>query len=137
MLEEIGAWMAINGDGIYGSKAWVRLGEGDIVDGKLRVAPNGKLGRRHADFRFGARDFRFTMGKDGALYAFCMTVPAPGTELKIVSLGTGAGLLSTPIRSVKLLGSGATLEWRQRTDGLTITCPSELPFKTALGFRIG
>ena len=66
MLEEIGAWLRINGDGIYGSKAWARLGEGDMVDGKLRVAPNGKLGRRHADFRISQRDFRFTLGKDGA-----------------------------------------------------------------------
>jgi alpha-L-fucosidase len=136
MLEEVGAWLAINGDGIYGSKAWVRLGEGDMVDGKLRVAPNGKLGRRHADFRFGPRDFRFTVGKDGALYAFCMTVPAPGTELRIAALGTDAGLLSAPVRSVKLLGSGATLEWRQRPDGLTITCPSAMPFEIALGFRV-
>ena len=107
-----------------------------MFDGKLRVAPNGKLGRRHADFRFGPRDFRFTVGRDGALYAFCMTVPAAGAELKITALGTDTGLRSASIRSVKLLGSDATLEWRQRADGLTITCPSSLPLKTALGFRI-
>ena len=93
-------------------------------DGKLRVAPDGKLGRRHADFRFAPRDFRFTVGKDGALYAFCMTVPAAGAELKITSLGTDAGLLPEPIRSVRLLGSSTTLEWRQRADGLAITCPA-------------
>jgi alpha-L-fucosidase len=107
-----------------------------MVDGKLRVAPNGKLGRRHADFRFSPRDFRFTVGKDGALYAYCMTVPPPGTELTITSLGTDAGLLSTPIRSVTLMGSGAAPEWRQRADGLTIVCPSSMPFNIALGFRI-
>jgi hypothetical protein len=28
MLREVGAWMKINGEGIYGSKAWVKLGEG-------------------------------------------------------------------------------------------------------------
>ena len=136
MLEEIGAWLSVNGDGIYGSRAWVRLGEGDMVEGKLRVAPNGKLGRRHADFRFGPRDFRFTAGKDGALYAFCMTVPAAGTELKVTSLGTDAGLLRAPIRSVKLLGSGDALEWRQRADALVITCPSAMPYRTAIGFRV-
>ena len=107
-----------------------------MVDGKLRVAPNGKLGRRHADFRFGPRDFRFTVGKDGALYAFCMTVPAPGTVLEITALGTDAGLLPAPIRDVRLMGSGATLEWRQRADGLAITCPSGMPFSTAVGFRV-
>jgi alpha-L-fucosidase len=108
-----------------------------MADGKLKVAPNGKLGRPHADFRFGPRDFRFTVGKDGALYAFCMTVPAPDTELRITSLGTDAGLLSAPIRSVKLLGSSATLEWRQRADGLVVRCPSGMPFESAIGFRVG
>jgi hypothetical protein len=38
---------------------------------------------------------------------------------------------------VKLLGSGATLEWRQQPDGLTITCPSAMPFDIAVGFRVG
>ena len=66
-----------------------------------------------------------------------MTVPAPGTELRITSLGTDAGLLAAPVNSVKLLGSSATLEWRQGADGLTVTCPSAMPFATALGFRIG
>ncbi|HKH93752.1 MAG TPA: hypothetical protein VKA54_18250 [Gemmatimonadaceae bacterium] len=80
----------------------------------LRVAPNGKLGRRHADFRYSPRDFRFTVGKDGALYAFCMTVPAAGTELKITTLDTDAGLLAAPIRSVKLLGGRGELTWRAR-----------------------
>ena len=50
MLKEIGEWMRINGAGIYGSKAWTRLGEG--ADGKLNVLPGGKLGRDQADHRF-------------------------------------------------------------------------------------
>ena len=58
-------------------------------------------------------------------------------SLTIASLGMDAGLLTAPVRSVKLLGSDATLEWRQRADGLAITCPSAMPFETALGFRIG
>ena len=77
MMRRIGAWLRVNGDAIYGSKAWVKLGEGEVVDGKLRVAPGGKLGQRHADFRFTTRDFRFTVGSDGCLYAFCMAVPQP------------------------------------------------------------
>ena len=79
MLKEVGEWMRINGAGIYGSKAWTRLGEG--ADGKLNVLPGGKIGRNQADHRFAPSDIRFTVGKDGNLYAYCMTVPATGTAV--------------------------------------------------------
>jgi alpha-L-fucosidase len=135
MLKEVGAWMRRNGEAVYGSRAWIVPGEGEIVNGRLKMLPGGKLGRRHADFQFSPQDFRFTVGKDGALYAFCMTVPAPGAELKIRSLGADAGNLSQPIQSVKLLGHGP-LEYKQLPDGLVITCPKEMPFATAVTFRI-
>ena len=57
MLKETGQWMRINGVGIYGSKAWTRLGEG--ADGKLNVLPGGKIGRQQADHRFAPSDIRF------------------------------------------------------------------------------
>lgn len=136
MLKEVGAWMAINGEGIYGSKAWATLGEGEIVNGKLKVAPNGKLGKAHAEVAFGPQNFRFTVGKNGSLYAWCMTAPAGGAELKITSLGTAAGLLKEPVKEVKLLGSDARVEWRQEADALVIRCPAEMGLKIAVGFEI-
>ena len=132
MLKEVGEWMRINGQGIYGSKAWARLGEGE--GGKLKTLPGGKLGKMQAEFKFGPQDFRFTVGKDGALYAYCLTVPAPGSELKITSLGNAANLLGKPVKSVSLLGNnGAALNWKQQDDALSITCPHEMPFATAVG----
>ncbi|MEO8615155.1 MAG: hypothetical protein ABI600_08450 [Luteolibacter sp.] len=128
MLKEVGRWMTINGDWIYGSIAWTKLGEGS--DGKLNVLPGGKIGRKQADHKFAPQYFRFTVGKDGALYAYCMTVPAPGTELKITSLGN-------PVKSVKILGQNdASLKRKQQDDGLVITCPDTMPFASAIGFRI-
>lgn len=136
MLKEIGRWMAINGEGIYGSRAWTQYGEGELVNGKLKVTPGGKLGQRHADFRFGISDFRFTLGKDGSIYAYCMTVPEPGSQLTIKSLGSGSGLISTPISAVTLLGSTDKLDWQQREEGLVIRCPAEMPFRIAVGFKV-
>ncbi|HEX7653785.1 MAG TPA: alpha-L-fucosidase, partial [Verrucomicrobiae bacterium] len=88
MLREVGAWLRLNGEGIYGSHAWTIPGEGQMENGKLRQLPGGKLGRNQADFPFSPQDFRFTRGSNGCLYAYCLTVPAPGTPLKIKSLGT-------------------------------------------------
>ncbi len=137
MLREVGEWMRRNGQGVYGSRAWMKPGEGELLDGKLKMLPGGKLGKKHADFTFGPQDFRFTVGKDGALYAFGLTVPAPNTELKISSLGTTANLLGKPIKTVALLGhTGPTITWRQTPKALVITTPATMPFATAITFKI-
>jgi alpha-L-fucosidase len=135
MLKEIGNWMKTNGDGIYGSKAWKKLGEGK--DGKLRLLPHGFVGKEMADFTFGPEDFRFTEGKDGNVYAYCLSVPEQKTELTIVSLGRNAGLLDKKISSVELLGYKGKIAWKQEDDALHITCPGVSgKLKTALCFRI-
>lgn len=134
MLEGVGKWMKINGEGVYGSKAWEILGEGE--NNKINTLPGGSLGKRQGDFRYGPKDFRFTVGKDGSLYAWCMTVPPPGSELRITSLGSTANRLKQPIKSVELLGAGRSLTWKQEPDALVITCPTTMPFSTAIGFKI-
>ncbi len=136
MLKEVGVWMRRNGEAVYGSHAWKIPGEGEIVDGKLKMLPGGKLERRHADFKFDTQDFRFTVGKNKALYAFCMTVPEPGKQLKIKSLGKDSKNLDKPVKNVKLLGHNGNLKWKQEADGIVITCPAEMPFATAVVFKI-
>jgi alpha-L-fucosidase len=136
MLKEVGVWMRRNGEAVYGSRAWAIPGEGEQVNGKLKMLPGGGLGRKQAEFKFDAKDFRFTVGKNGALYAFCMIVPPSGTTLKIKSLGTEAKYLNKPVKAVKMLGYDGKLQWKQETDGLAITCPSEMPFETSIVFKI-
>lgn len=136
MLKEVGVWMRRNGEAVYGSHAWKIPGEGEQVDGKLKMLPGGKLERRHADFKFETQDFRFTVGKNKALYAFCMTVPEPGKQLKIKSFGKDSKNIDNTVKSVKLLGHNGKLTWKQEADGLVITCPAEMPFATAVVFKI-
>jgi len=136
MLKEVGVWMHQNGEAVYGSHAWDIPGEGEMVDGKLKMLPGGKLGGKHADFKFSSQDFRFTIGENGSLYAFCMTVPEPRAQLKIKSIGTDTKNLDKPITTVKLLGYDGKLEWEQEADGLVITCPEKMPFLTSIVFKI-
>lgn len=113
MLAGVGQWMATHGEGIYGSRAWVKP-----VDGS----------------------FRFTVGTNGLLYAFYFGTPSAGTELSIPSLATNSNLLAAPITSVSLLGSGVPVAWSQTSSGLVLTCPSPMPSVpsgTAIGFKIG
>lgn len=63
MQEEVGDWMDINGRAVYGSKAWKTLGEGEMVNGKLKKLPGGGLGRNQANFKFNAQDIRFVLAR--------------------------------------------------------------------------
>lgn len=134
MLHEVGEWMRVNGDGIYGSSAWKVLSEGK--DGKLNTLPGGRIGQWQADHVFYNTDFRFTVGKDGTLYAWCMTIPKAGDKLTIASLGTNKGLFDKKIRSVELMGTEQSVDWKQNADGLEIVYPDSVDLKTAVGFRI-
>jgi alpha-L-fucosidase len=136
MLKEVGDWMRRNGEAVYGSRSWEIPGEGEIVNGKLKMLPGGSLNKKHAEFKFDAQDFRFTIGKNSALYAFCMTVPTPGTQLKIKSLGANAKYMGKPLKAVKLLGYNGKLKWKQEADGLSITCPDKMPYATSLVFKV-
>jgi alpha-L-fucosidase len=131
MLADMGAWMKINGEGIYGSTGWKKWGEGpgEVFSGKLSVET--------AAMKYSTADFRFTQGKDGSVFAWCLMVPAAGKELKLQSLGQNAKFLDHPIKSVTLLGSAEKIAWRQEADALFIRCPANMPFHHAVGFRVG
>lgn len=132
MLKEMGEWMKINGEGIYGSKAWKKWGESAS---EKPLIHQGKLSKATAELPFKSTDIRFTEGKDGNLYVWCMTVPAPGEVLNIKALGTAAKLLDKPIKSIQLLG-GPMIAHQQDAKALHLTCPREMPFKHAVGFKI-
>ena len=136
MLEEVGRWMQTCGEAVYGSRAWTTYGEGPLdKDCHLRKLPGHALQQKHADFPFTAQDLRFTVGKNGSLYAFCMKSPEAGQTVTIKSMGKAAGLLKK-IRTVSLLGYNGKLKWRHTADALEITAPAELPFQTAVVFKI-
>ncbi len=137
MLREVGDWMKVNGEGIYGSSAWVKLGEGEKdKDGGLKTLPSGQLGKEQAEFRFGPADFRFTKGADGAIYAFALAAPRPGSSIRIVSMGLAAGLMKQPVRSVTMLGSKERLAWKQTSDGLEIVVPTRVPSQIVVAFKV-
>lgn len=136
MLKEVGNWMRTNGEGVYGSHAWVIPAEGEMVNGKLKMLPGGALSRKHAEFKFDAQDIRFTVGKNNKLYAFCMNVPAPNAQIKIKSLSTDAKYYGKKVKTVKLLGHKGKLKWKESADGLVINCPKNMPFATAIVFEI-
>ena len=126
VLREVGAWLKINGEAIYDSRPWKRFGEGptQVAGGAFQDAKTKP---------FTAQDFRFTL-KGGAIYAIELGWPAGG-RASVRSLGSNAPG-AAKVRDVTLLGSTATLKWRQRPDRLEIDLPPEPPGKHAFTFRI-
>ncbi|MBQ9672234.1 MAG: alpha-L-fucosidase [Prevotella sp.] len=134
MLEEVGRWMETCGEAVYGSRAWTTYGEGPLDNnGHLRKLPGHALKQQHADFPFTPQDLRFTVGKSGDLYAFCMRSPEAGQKVTIKSMGKQQ---VKKIRRVTMLGHNGKLKWKQTTDGMEITTPTTIPFTTATVFKI-
>jgi alpha-L-fucosidase len=126
VLRNVGSWLKVNGDAIYGTSPWTIYGEGPtkVTEGAFHdtdIHP------------YTAEDFRFTK-KGDVLYAIELGWPS-NREAVIHSLGSGAEDHSK-IASVVLLGSASKLKFEQRDDGLHIHLPGENPGKYAYSFRI-
>jgi len=118
VLDGITKWMAVNSEGIYGSRPWKIYGEGPAAEVKIK-AGNFNEDKR-ADFT--AEDVRFTT-KGSTLYAFVQGVPHHQAEVK--ALGLNSEQQPGKIGRVTMLGAKGPVEWRQDGDALKVQMPQE------------
>ncbi len=107
-LRGLGAWLAVNGEAIYGSRPWV-VTESSTVDGT---------------------PLRFTKSGEG-VYVMVMGMP----HSRRITMRAIDG---TQVRRVRLVGADARLEWSVEPGGhLTVTLPEQLPMAAVTVLDLG
>jgi alpha-L-fucosidase len=124
-LDEMAAWMSVNGEAIYGTRPWKIFGEGPT---------QAVAGAFKEDTAYTPQDIRFTT-KAGSLYAITLGLPAG--EVRIASLGRNAKIAGQAVKSVRLLGRDQSIAWSQEPDALMIKLPPQMPTAHAAAFQIG
>ncbi len=121
ILREIGAWLKINGEAIYGTRPWHKFGEGPTQIAAGSFSDKNKP-------QFTAEDFRFTT-KGKTLYAIALAWPED-RKLLVKSLA------GQSLKRVELLGYKGKLKWERTAEGLVVNLPENAPSDFAVTLKI-
>lgn len=128
IYRNVGRWMDINGEAIYGTRPWKVYGEGPAT-----LAGGAFSESKVKGMSFTPQDIRFTR-KSNAIYAIFLAWPEH--EAKIKEIGKNSKNAPNRISNVSLLGDGSKLHWRQDPDALVIHTPEKKPSDYAYVFKI-
>lgn len=121
-LLDMGKWLNINGEAIYGAAHWEVFGEGPTKTATGHLSEDKNKG-------FTQEDIRFTT-KDGNLYAAILVPPTKDIDIKYLNTS------NLKIESVELLGYNGDIQFEQSVEKLNIKLPADANLEYAWVFKI-
>jgi alpha-L-fucosidase len=126
-LKEIGKWLAINGEAIYGTRRWKTTREGPTNLNFKSTEDRAEKGFRNV---FTPDDFWFTQNDS---HVFVIALKYPEYKVLIESLSKET---VGEIKSVKMLGSQSKIQWEQSNEGLQVTIGENVADKKGYVLKI-
>jgi alpha-L-fucosidase len=121
-LLEIGKWLDLNGEAIYGSEYWSVFGEGPTKTNTGHLSESRNK-------RFTENDMRFTKNHN-AVYATILVPPTMDVDINYLTTS------NIKIKSIDLLGYEGNIQFEQTAEKLTIQYPSDAELEYAWVFKI-
>ncbi|MFD2033416.1 alpha-L-fucosidase [Belliella marina] len=129
IVENIGKWIEINGESIFGTRPWDVFGEGPSAETENPISAQGF---NEGKVKMNSNDIRFNQ-KGDVLYATLMG--SPEEDIKIKNLGSMSPF-SKGIKKIELLGSSEKVKWKLEKDQLHIEAPKEALNEIAVVYKI-
>ncbi len=119
VVEEIAAWIKLNGEAIFDTRPWKIFGEGPASEVVIPLNAQGFNEGKGKPFT--GQDIRFT-SKGEAVYAIALGAPENGKVL-IRSMSDKSIHYTGKIARILLAGTGQELNFERSANGLAITLP--------------